>query len=90
MESTSPISNQINYDTTDLKLSALLLSSISSSSFEVFESKNSIKKTIRILYENPYQKEVSALIDDFINRRARADVFLYNKALNNLRDRLRD
>ena len=89
MPKTCQSQSKSSYSTTDLKLSALILSEILDSTAEVFQEGNYSKKMIKVTYSRHYQKEVTRLINDFINRRAKVDVFLYNKALNVLRDKLR-
>ena len=79
------------YETSELKLSALLLSEIPDSTFEVFAAQgNSIKKTIKIIYLTEHEAEVNKLIREFIERQARVDVYRYNHALNILRDKLKE
>jgi len=78
------------YETTELKLGALLLSEIPNSNFEINSQGNSFKKTIQIAYSDQYAEEMNKLIREFIERRARVDVYKYNHALNILRDKLKE
>lgn len=78
------------YDTTELKLAALLLAEIPESSFEVYPQGNSSdKKIIKISFKSEYKNDVEKLIGDFINKQAIAKVYYYNKALHLIRDRIR-
>jgi len=79
------------YETTELKLAALILSTIPESTFKVQPAKgNSIKKIIQIFYLFPREEEVNQLIREYIERRAFVDVYKYNHVLSQLRDNLRD
>ncbi|PIY82962.1 MAG: hypothetical protein COY78_03965 [Candidatus Omnitrophica bacterium CG_4_10_14_0_8_um_filter_44_12] len=78
-----------SYETTELKLAALLLSEIPGSTFEVYAQGNSIKKAIKVTYLTEHEQEVNRVIRDFIERQARVDVYKYNHNLNSLRDRLK-
>lgn len=78
------------YETTELKLAALILSEIPDSNFIIHSQGNSIKKIIQITYSSQYKEEVNELIREFIERRARVDVYKYNHTLNILRDKLKD
>ena len=80
---------QENYETTDLKLSALIISAIPRSSFEITQEPNCTMKTIRLVYLKKHQSDVSKLINDFINKRACADVYLFNKAISDIRDKIK-
>lgn len=79
-----------SYETTELKLAALLLSEIQDSTFEVYSQANSLKKIIRIFYCSNYEQELNKIIREFIQREARVDVYKYNKSLNLLRDKLKE
>ena len=82
--------NPVNsYSTSELKLAALILSEVPDCTFEVYEQGNSVRKTIKITYLGKYKDVVSLLEKDFINKIASANVYLYNRALNSIRDRLR-
>ena len=89
MTSQRPITTILEYETSELKLAALLFSEIPQCSFDVFAQGNSIRKTIRIKYPAGCKAQVSKIEKDFINKIASANVYLYNKALNMIRDRLR-
>ncbi len=89
MTSQRPTTTMLEYETSELKLAALLLSEIPKCSFDVFEQGNSIRKIIRIKYPADYKEQVSKIEKDFINKMASTNVYLYNKALNQIRDRLR-
>jgi hypothetical protein len=72
------------------KLAALLLSEIPDSSFEVHEQDgNYIKKIIKINYAARHKLDVFKVVTDFINKKALANLYYYNKSLNRIRDRLR-
>jgi hypothetical protein len=79
-----------SYETTELKLAALLLSEISNSNFEVFSQDNLAKKTIKIIYPADCEESVNKFIREYLERRARVDVYLYNHNLNLLRNKLRE
>jgi hypothetical protein len=79
------------YETLDLKLSALILSSISGSGFEILSQKDSIRKIIKISFPSDQRAAVNSLIQQYIDRVASvSSLFLYNKKLNLLRDRLKE
>ena len=90
MEKTFLSPNEATYTTKDLKLSALLLSELDSSSFDISTQGNSIKKSITVIFPGYLRSELDRIVCDFINRQARVDVFKYNRNLNLLRDALRD
>ena len=77
------------YETSELKLAALLLSAIPGCSIEISGKVNSRRKTIKIVYPADYEDTVFKLEKNFINKIAVANVYGYNKALNLIRDRLR-
>lgn len=81
--------NTLEYETSELKLAALLLSEIPSCSFDVYDQGNSIRKIIRITYPAGCKEQVSKIEKDFINKIASTNVYFYNKALNKIRDKLR-
>ena len=89
MTSQRPTTTILEYSTSELKFAALLLSEIPQCSFDVFEQGNSVRKIIRIKYPAGCKEQVSKIETDFINKIASANVYLYNKALNMIRDRLR-
>jgi len=76
------------YETTELKLAALLLSEIPDSSFKISPHENNIKKVIKISYSDQHEEKLNKLIRDFIERKARVDVYKYNHTLNMIRDKL--
>jgi hypothetical protein len=78
------------YETTELKLSALLLSEIPHSELQIYSQNTSHRKTIRIVYQPEHKKKVLELENAFINKAASANVFRYNRALNMIRDGLRE
>ncbi len=82
-------SNKAHYETTELKLSALLLAQIPESTFEIHNNGNPFKKIIKVIYPREHERESEELIRAFIERRAIVDVFRYNKVLNVLRDELK-
>jgi len=77
------------YDTSELKLAALILSEVPGCTFEVYEQGNSIRKAIKITYPVGYKDTVSLLEKDYINKMALSNIYKYNKALNLIRDRLK-
>lgn len=81
--------NNLEYETSELKLAALLISEIPNCSIEVYAEGNSIRKTIKILYPIEYKNIVYKLEKDFINKEALTNIYSYNRALNQIRDRLR-
>ncbi len=87
---TSIQQNITSYETIEIKLAALLLAEIPDSTFKIESQFNSIRKKIFIFFQKEYSNDVHKLLDDFINRRARVDVFLYNKSLNFLRDKIKE
>ena len=78
------------YETSELKLAALLLSEIPGTSVEVENQGNSIRKNIIITHATEYNEEIQKLERAFINKEARASVYAYNRALNTIRDKLRE
>lgn len=89
MTTRQPIVNNGIYESTELKLCALIISELSSCTFEISEQVNSLRKIIRIKYPVCYQEEISKLEKAFINKEALTNVYRYNKSLNMIRDRLR-
>jgi len=81
---------QSAYNTTDLKLSALMLSEIQGTTFEICSNQNHFKKTIKIIYPSSKKDDLDLLIADYINRMARVDVYKYNRNLNAVRDRIKE
>ena len=81
--------DKLEYETTELKLAALILSEVPDCLFEICDQGNSTRKVIKIRYSACYKTQVSMLEKDFINKRASTNVYLYNRALNQIRDRLR-
>lgn len=77
-----------NYSTSELKLAALLLAEVPDSSFEVSNQSDSAKKLILVSYPKNLEIEVQRLISEYIERRARVDLYRFNKVLNPLRDSL--
>jgi len=78
------------YETSELKLAALLLSEIPESNFKIKSQGNTIKKIIQIIYSNQYEGELNTLLREYIERRSRVDVYKYNRSLNLLRDKLKE
>ncbi|MDP8265617.1 MAG: hypothetical protein P9M07_01585 [Candidatus Aceula meridiana] len=76
------------FKTTNLKLAALVCAEISDTKAEVLNGENVSNKDISITYPQHHAPQVEALVCSFIDRKARVDVFLYNKSLNMLRDML--
>lgn len=78
-----------SYETTEMKLVAVLISEIPECALEVYLQGNSIKKTIRVTYPAKSDPEVNQIIREYIERHARVDVYKYNMALNLIRDKIR-
>ena len=78
------------YETSELKLAALLLAEIPESVFEVHSQPNSSKKLIQITYPKKREEELQLLISEYIERRARVDLYRFNRVLNPLRDALKE
>jgi len=85
-----PTIPQSAFDTTDLKLSALILSEISGSTFDICSTQNHFKKMIKVFYPPSSKDNLDLLIADYINRMARVDVFKYNRNLNSVRDQIKE
>jgi len=81
--------SNLGYETTELKLAALILAELTDCTFEMYEQANSSRRIIKINCPSYYQDDISKMEKDFINKKAIANVYRYNKALNLLRDRLR-
>lgn len=77
------------YNTTDLKLAALLLASISSSSFTILSQKDSYQKIIQISYCESQQKLFEKLVMEYTDRQASVSLYEYNRKINDLRDAVR-
>ena len=77
------------YQTTDLKLAALLLAEIPCSCFEMRDTEKLNIKKFAIHFEIKLKEVAEDLVDQFINRCARVDLYRYNKNLNLLRDKIR-
>lgn len=84
------LENKSNFDTQELKLAALLISSIDGCTFEISQQGNSYKKNIKLIFPKQGQSDVDRLIREFINREARVSVSRYNQSLNRIRDALKD
>lgn len=81
--------NKSEYSTTETKLAALLLAEIPEATFEVSPNGNTFRRTIKVIYLDRYKGDVDRLIKEFIERRACAQVYKYNRSLNILRDAVR-
>jgi len=77
------------YITSEIKLCSLLLSEVPESEFEILPNGHSAKKLVKIIYPSDVQADVNRLITEFIERRARVQVFHYNQNLNRLRDAIK-
>jgi len=84
-----PTNNSEEYETTELKLAALILSEVPNCLVEIYEQGNSIRKVIKIKYPAGYKEGIAKLERDFINKGASTNIYSYNRALNLIRDRLR-
>jgi methyl coenzyme M reductase subunit D len=80
---------QLEYETSELKLAALIVSEVPNCLVDVYNQGNSIRKVIKIIYPLDYKIQIYKIENDFINKKASANVYLYNRALNQIRDRLR-
>lgn len=76
------------FDTLDLKLGALLLAQIPGSKFKVSWISYSSRKKITITFDSLYKADVQSLVSQFIDHSAKADIFLYNRALSQIRDEI--
>jgi len=81
--------NNSTYQTTELKLAALILASIPEATFAIYKQPNFTRQTIEITYSSDNNDLLAKLERDFIDKRAKVNVYAYNKALNLIRDRLR-
>jgi lipoate synthase len=80
----------LTFSTADLKLAALILSEIPNCTFDVKEQGNSALKTILISLPAIYEQNLTAVQEDYTLKRAKINLFLYNRSLNVLRDRLKN
>ena len=79
----------LKYETTELKLGALIMATIPGTSFKIHDRANSTRKTIEISYPIEYLKTLRTLEKDYLNKEASCNTFLYNEAMNQLRNALR-
>jgi hypothetical protein len=70
----------------NILLAALILSEIPAATFVVTSSPGSTWKTFQISFLKAQDKQVSVLVQAYINREARVNLSSYNKQLNLLRD----
>jgi hypothetical protein len=77
------------YNTTDLRFSALILSEIPGSTFVIIDQSNSFQKIIQISHSESQQEFFSTLLNSYVNRKVKVDLYSYNRALNALRDKLK-
>ena len=80
----------IQFETENLKLAALILSEIPAATFKVNSKSESNLKTICILHPQDQTKSRNDLIHMFSIKKAKGDIFRYNRALNDLRDAMRE
>jgi len=78
--------NKSFYETAELKLAALILSEIPESTFTVSAKDTLLRKTIIIDFPAVHEQDVALLREDFLNKRALVNLYLYNRSLNQLRD----
>ena len=78
------------YETPELKLAALLVATVPTKNINILERENSDRKTIQFTYDSAYAETVTSLEKDFLNKEAQVSVYLYNRALNKLRNCLKD
>ena len=76
------------YKTSELKLAAVILAEIIEAVFTVLPNPDGLKKIIQINFPKAEKKRLDALVRAFIERRARVEVYRYNRALNLLRDKI--
>lgn len=84
------ISKNLTYETPELKLAALILATIPRSSFEIHNRQNSVRKTIKITYPIEYKNTITDLEKNYLHKEASVNVYLYNRALNMIRTKLRE
>ena len=90
MKPSTDTSDNFTYETVELKLAALLVSKMPEATFTIYKNPNSLRKTIAITFPKKYKDKIVNLERDFINKEAEANVYSYNRALNMIRDRLRE
>lgn len=81
--------NKSTFETTELKLAALIYASVEGCAVEVYSDGNSIKKMIQLIFSAQNQLEVDQLVADFINRQAVCNISVYNRCLNVIRDKIK-
>ena len=79
----------VSFETQNLKLASLLLSEIPSSTFKVDNKVISGFKNIIILHPKDQVKTRDKLVSMFAIKKARGDIFKYNRSINDLRDALK-
>ena len=77
------------FQTENLKLAALILAETPSSTFKIGKSGSDLK-LITIFHPEEHITGRDNLINMYAAKKARCDVFRYNRALNDLRDALRE
>lgn len=90
MKPSTDTSDNFTYETVELKLAALLVSKMPEATFTIYKNPNSARKTIAITFPKKYKDKTVNLERDFINKEAEANIYSYNRALNMIRDRLRE
>jgi len=85
----SPEDTQAHFNSTDIKICALLLSKIQNSTFQVQSKSNFDKKIIRISFSCKQQDNANQVVSEFLDKKAKIDLFQYNRNLNCLRDEIK-
>jgi len=78
------------YSTTNITLAAFLLSSLPASTFTVENQKNSFQKIIKLFYSETQQELIRTLVNDYLNKKAKVDLYSYGRKLNLLRDAIKE
>jgi len=79
----------IQFETENLKLAALILAEIPSSTFKVNSISRSSLKTICIFHPKDQTENRDKFINLYAMKKAKVDLFRFNRALNDLRDSLK-
>ena len=85
----SPADSQAHFNSSDIKVCALLLSKIPNSTFQVQSKSNFDKKIIGISFPCEQQDNANQVVSEFLDKRAKIDLFQYNRHLNCLRDEIK-
>ncbi len=77
------------FETENLRLAALILSEIHFSTFKIDAESGSALKTICILHPEDQIDNRDNLINLYAMKKAKVDLFKFNRAMNDLRDALK-